>query len=412
MSSATKAPGAEGPGDWVLVPRLLSERMRKTLHGSVVIRCRLDKREASIMNDQAWWEAVLATVPVPAPGANDAAELARLAELSNFATPGVWYTVDTPWGDGTWLVAGNPDPHAGTMVCDCQDVNETRPEDGPDAADDAAFIAASVNYVRKLIRSGQLVASTPGQKGAGCGWQPISEAPLDTEVEVRVGRMTFLAKLVPGAAMDTNEHVCDQWIAAREGEHPPCWSDGCCWAVNENEDRSLWPEAWRPAPPTPETKKEADASSDEQRRAGFKDGLAGYLKAHWAAAYEEGYGLGEQARSGKPVALGTEARSDETVGLGPKDDGPADVSATPAQTPPSPPSATPEGDPPMTVEEARAFLVLVDQAQGVDPGFYATLLRNRAVSPEAYPHVAKEMLAQASRIELALRTLHAAGEVR
>ncbi|KQS81734.1 hypothetical protein ASG32_03005 [Methylobacterium sp. Leaf361] len=131
------------------MPRVLDERMRKTLHSSVSIRCYLDKREASILNDQAWWEAVLAAARAPV--ANSPAELSALAELSDAATPGAWYTVDTPWGDGTWLVAGNPDPHAGTMVCDCQDVNESRPEDGPDAADDAAFIAASVNYVRKLL---------------------------------------------------------------------------------------------------------------------------------------------------------------------------------------------------------------------------------------------------------------------
>lgn len=78
--------------------------------------------------------------------------MSTLKELSDCATPGAWYTVDTPWGDGTWIVAGNPDPHAGTMVCDCQDMNESRPEDGPDAADDAAFIAALVT----AYRSGKL----------------------------------------------------------------------------------------------------------------------------------------------------------------------------------------------------------------------------------------------------------------
>lgn len=75
-----------------------------------------------------------------------------LRELSDAATPGLWYTVDTPWGDGTWIVAGNPDPHAGTMVCDCQDMNESRQDGGADAADDAAFIAALVT----AYRSGKL----------------------------------------------------------------------------------------------------------------------------------------------------------------------------------------------------------------------------------------------------------------
>ncbi|MGU3417700.1 hypothetical protein [Methylobacterium sp. D54C] len=92
---------------------------------------------------------MIASAPSPEAGAGG--DLRELARLSEAATPGAWYTVDTPWGDGTWLVAGSPDPHAGTMVCDCQDVNESRPEDGPDAADDAALIAASVNFVRRLL---------------------------------------------------------------------------------------------------------------------------------------------------------------------------------------------------------------------------------------------------------------------
>lgn len=78
--------------------------------------------------------------------------MSRLKELNDAATPGLWYTVDTPWGDGTWIVAGSPDPHRATMVCDCQDVNESRQDGEPDAADDAAFIAALVT----AYRSGKL----------------------------------------------------------------------------------------------------------------------------------------------------------------------------------------------------------------------------------------------------------------
>jgi len=28
-----------------------------------------------------------------------------------------WYTVDDPWGDGTVVVAGDPDPHLGKVIC-------------------------------------------------------------------------------------------------------------------------------------------------------------------------------------------------------------------------------------------------------------------------------------------------------
>lgn len=81
-------------------------------------------------------------------------------------------------------------------------------------------------------------------------WQDINSAPYDTPVEVKVGSMTFLARLLPDASMSSLDETCDQWQAEIDGEHPPCWSGGACWASNENEDMSLQPTAWRtPTPP-------------------------------------------------------------------------------------------------------------------------------------------------------------------
>lgn len=82
------------------------------------------------------------------------------------------------------------------------------------------------------------------------GWQPIETAPYSTPVEVRAGDMIFLAQLEPDASMTSDEQSCDQWQAVNEGEHPPCWSGGACWELNENECESLQPYAWRlPAAP-------------------------------------------------------------------------------------------------------------------------------------------------------------------
>ena len=83
------------------------------------------------------------------------------------------------------------------------------------------------------------------RKGHLTGWRDIGTAPFDTPVEIKAGSMTFLARLWPDASEDENEQSCDQWIAHIEGEHPPCWSAGACWSSNENDDRSLQPEAWR-----------------------------------------------------------------------------------------------------------------------------------------------------------------------
>ena len=78
-------------------------------------------------------------------------------------------------------------------------------------------------------------------------WRPINTAPIDTPIRVKVGEMTFLARLLPDASMTSDERSCDQWQAEREGEHPPCWSGGACWESNEDEVMSLQPTQWRAA---------------------------------------------------------------------------------------------------------------------------------------------------------------------
>lgn len=80
-------------------------------------------------------------------------------------------------------------------------------------------------------------------------WQDIASAPLNTPVLVRVGEgMTFIARLLPDASMTTADETCDQWQAEYEDEHPPCWSDGCCWESNEDGNASLQPRGWQPLP--------------------------------------------------------------------------------------------------------------------------------------------------------------------
>lgn len=78
------------------------------------------------------------------------------------------------------------------------------------------------------------------------GWQSIETAPYNQPVRIRAGHMTFVARLIPDASINSDEQSCDQWQAEHEGEHPPCWSGGACWESNENECRSLQPEVWQP----------------------------------------------------------------------------------------------------------------------------------------------------------------------
>ncbi len=78
-------------------------------------------------------------------------------------------------------------------------------------------------------------------------WMPIETAPYNTPVQVKVGHMTMLARLIPNGSEDENGS-CDQWQAEHDGEHPPCWSDGACWASNADEVQSLQPSAWTTSP--------------------------------------------------------------------------------------------------------------------------------------------------------------------
>jgi len=83
----------------------------------------------------------------------------------------------------------------------------------------------------------------------GQGWLPIDSAPYDTQVRVKVGGMTFVARLIADGSMSDLDTACDQWTAEIDGEHPPCWSGGACWEINEDESPSLQPTAWMPIVP-------------------------------------------------------------------------------------------------------------------------------------------------------------------
>lgn len=109
------------------------------------------------------------------------------------------------------------------------------------AANDAALIVALVNNLDTIIAA--LKAAE---------WRPIEEARYNTLYQIRAGHMEFPAKLFPEVAINDANQSCDQWIAEHEGEHPPCWSGGACWANNEDEVPSLQPTHFRPLGPGPE----------------------------------------------------------------------------------------------------------------------------------------------------------------
>lgn len=59
-------------------------------------------------------------------------------------------------------------------------------------------------------------------------------------VQTKSGHIVLATRTV---VMGETEEV-GAWAAVHEGEHPPCWSDGICWAKNEDEQPSDPPKWW------------------------------------------------------------------------------------------------------------------------------------------------------------------------
>lgn len=84
-------------------------------------------------------------------------------------------------------------------------------------------------------------------------WQSIETAPRD-------GTMIWL-RLASGYEMpavwmngfESEKGECGAWCAWSENMIPPSWTDGVCWAANENDEPSDHPIGWMlPPPPSQE----------------------------------------------------------------------------------------------------------------------------------------------------------------
>lgn len=82
--------------------------------------------------------------------------LGELEALHDKATPGPWYTLDPPWlpsGTETSILAGTPDPHVATFICDFHtwavDDDDDRKGQNPD--EDATLLVAARNAIPTLI---------------------------------------------------------------------------------------------------------------------------------------------------------------------------------------------------------------------------------------------------------------------
>lgn len=81
-------------------------------------------------------------------------------------------------------------------------------------------------------------------------WKSIETAPTDG---------TWIQAHIPTYGSDyviawTNDLIGSDgepaggWQIMSEQEPPECWTDGICWEINEDENRSMHPTKWKPLP--------------------------------------------------------------------------------------------------------------------------------------------------------------------
>lgn len=324
-------------------------------------RRNLVKAGALILSEIERLDRAAAAAPAPSDPAGAGGDLGELERLSKAATPGEWSQDDGSDGGLSlpeeYRIYG--DTNGGYLVARVPNFSGY-----PENEANAAYIVALVN----AHRSGQLVASTPGQKGAGeektgatplgSGSRPSDQAASHPAPAGFDPSRRALGSRVLIQVIDSGYYYC----AFNEGVTDRI-SDAFVYDLEEAEDIVRHDCSTLRIIPVPCVSDEHPAGED-------------------AIAAE-----------GEACQRGGEAE-------------------TPAQTPPSPPSATPEGDPPMTVEEAREVLAYERGRYNGTAKNAAAHLRWRAGLVSDDQDARGVLFLRAIAIELALRTLHAAGEVR
>lgn len=81
-------------------------------------------------------------------------------------------------------------------------------------------------------------------------WQPMETAPRDgTLIQAKIpghGTDNLICWML--GFTDAEEHETGCWVFLLDQEPPACWSDGACWASNEDGEPSVQPTEWRRLP--------------------------------------------------------------------------------------------------------------------------------------------------------------------
>jgi hypothetical protein len=94
-------------------------------------------------------------------------------------------------------------------------------------------------------------------------WQPIETAPRDgTPFQAKIpgnGSDNIIAWTA--GLIDSDENDCGGWAFVEDQEPPDDWTDGICWAVNEDGKPSTKPTHWKPLQDRPSTPNREDAGT-------------------------------------------------------------------------------------------------------------------------------------------------------
>lgn len=93
----------------------------------------------------------------------------------------------------------------------------------------------------------------PGGGDATGDWRPLKDAPRNSEPIAVLTAQGAVVKAFWGADVEGEKGPCVAWAACDENQHPPSWTDGVCWSVNEDGVASDPPILWCPLGALPAT---------------------------------------------------------------------------------------------------------------------------------------------------------------
>lgn len=110
---------------------------------------------------------------------------------------------------------------------------------------------------------------TEGHDAPVLGWQPIMTAPRDgTAIQARIpghGDDNLIAFEYIGDCGEPDGCAAWGWTFVTDQEPPADWTDGWCWAVNEDGVQSTLPTHWKATPALPDTQPETPSQSQGDR---------------------------------------------------------------------------------------------------------------------------------------------------